>query len=126
MFSACLSAQQQTYTPGGGGGGGSATVPVTTVAASGSTQTITFAANGDIAYDITLSANCTFTITQPTTNSKFRKIILIIHPATFQATLPVSSSNLAWSSGSAPVPSTSAVTLITIGFGVGTLVLGGI
>src|ERR1700727_2395532 len=125
MFAVVLSAQQQTYTPGGGGGG-SSTTPVTTVAASGSAQTLTFASNGDTAYDITLSANFTFSITSPTSNSTFRRIILVIHPAGFTATLPPSSSTLAWAGGSAPSPSISAITELNIGFGVGTVVLGGI
>lgn len=97
------------------GSGGSSSVPVTVVAASGSTQTIAFASSGNIAYDITLSANCTFTITAPANTGTYRTLTLVIRPASFQATLPASSGALAWSGGSAPTPSTTAVTVITFG-----------
>jgi hypothetical protein len=121
------------YTNGGNAGllgttgnpcGGS--TPVTVIASSGATQTLTFATGGDIVYDITLSANCTISITPPSTTGAWHRLILIIRPAGFQATLPTSSASLVWSGGSPVVPSTTAITLITFG-GTGTApVFGGI
>ena len=103
-----------------------ATVPVTTVASSGTTQTLTFAAAGDIAYDITLSTNCTFAVTPPSGMGTYRRLTLMIRPAGFQATLPASSGSLAWAGGSPPTPSTSAVTLVTFASDGTAPVLGGI
>ncbi len=89
--------------------------PLTVVASSGTSQTLTFASSGDIAYDVTLSAACTFSITAPTNNGTFRRILLIIRPAGYQATLPASSSSLVWAGGAAPVPSTSTYTVLMFG-----------
>lgn len=107
-------------------GGGSSSVPVTTIASSGTTQTLAFASSGDVAYDVTLSANCTFSITAPTNNGTYRKITLVIRPTSFQATLPASSGALAWSGGSAPSPSTTAITVITFGSTGVTPIFGGL
>ena len=73
-------------------------------------------AEGGIVYDVTLSANCTFTITPPAPNGSPQRMTLIIRPNGFTATLPVSGSGLVWkggSTGSAPVLSTSQTTVLS-------------
>lgn len=84
--------------------------PVIALSASG-TQALAFAAMGDVAYDVTLTGNCTFSLSTPPNTGTFQKLLLMIRPAGFQATLPASSAALANAGGSAPTPSTSAVTL---------------
>ena len=85
--------------------------PKTTQTCSGA-QTLNFASYGDTAYEVTLTGNCTVTIVDPGTPGTLRRITVIIHPASYQATLPASSSSLLWSGGSAPVPSTTTDTII--------------
>lgn len=91
----------------------SGSAPAVTVATVSGTYALTFASGADIAYDLTLSGNCTFTLTAPSTGSIARRIILWIHPAGFTATLPASSSSLAWAGGSPPAVTG---TLTRIGF----------
>jgi hypothetical protein len=90
--------------------GGSST-PNTSASCSG-TQTLSFASSGDDAFEITLTANCAFTLVDPGTLGVLRRLTLIIHPSGYQATLPSSSSSLMWTGDSAPVPSTSTDTVI--------------
>ena len=111
---------------GSSGGSTVATVPVTTIAASGATRTLVFASSGDIAYDVTLSQACTFTLGTAPSNGTFQRIYLIIRPAGFQATLPPSSASLAYAGGAAPTPSTSAITEIAYASDGTAPVLGGV
>jgi hypothetical protein len=90
--------------------GGSST-PNTSASCSG-TQALSFGSSGDVALEITLAANCAFTVTDPGTPGALRHLTLIIHPAAYQATLPASSDSLVWNGGSAPVPSTSSDTIV--------------
>ncbi|HTV07814.1 MAG TPA: hypothetical protein VMD97_02060 [Candidatus Aquilonibacter sp.] len=76
------------------------------------TQALSFSTSGDIAYNVTLSANCTFSVSDAGSAGTLRKLTLIIHPAGFTSTLPVSSGSLVWSGGSPPAVSTSATTVI--------------
>ena len=80
---------------------------VTTIAASGASQTLAFPASGSAAYDITLTANCTFTLTGGKAG-EFQTLTVILRQgigAGFLATLP---SGIIWESGIPPVPNTMA------------------
>lgn len=83
-----------------------ATVGVTTVSASGSSQSVTFPTTGSRAYDITLSASCTFTVSGGTVG-ELQVVTLIIRGGAggFSVTLPT---NVRWKNGSAPSVDTSA------------------
>jgi hypothetical protein len=85
---------------------------IITVASSGATQTVTLLPSASV-YEITLSANCTFSFATSTFTSVSQKATLIIHPAGFTSTFPASSGTLAWNGGSAPTASTSAVSVIS-------------
>jgi len=104
-----LAAKAQSASSAGVPGGSS--TPKTTETCSGS-YALNFAAFGDTAYEITLSADCAFTVADTSSAGTLRHLTLIIHPAGFQATLPAASGSLLWSGGSTPVPSTSGDTII--------------
>jgi hypothetical protein len=57
---------------------GSSVVDVTTVAASSTAQTLTVPTTGDSAYDITLTANCTFTWTGTGATGKLQTVSLLL------------------------------------------------
>ncbi len=85
----------------------SGTTPVTTIATSGSSRTITFPATGNITYDVTLTANCTFTVAGGTAG-ELQTITLILRQdgtAGRVATLPAS---IKWPGGVIPTPNTAA------------------
>lgn len=71
-------------TPGtaGSGGGGSSIVAVTTIASSGTAQALAFPASGNAAYDVTLTGNCTFTLTGGTAGQIQRVQLLTRQDAT--------------------------------------------
>ena len=93
---------------------GPATVPVVTVASSGTSQALTFAASGSRAYDVTLSANCSFTISGGT-NGELQTVSLLIRGGAggFSVSLPT---NVKWKGGSAPSVDTSAGSLFILRF----------
>ena len=83
----------------------------------GGTQSLTFASSGDIEYNVSLTSNCTFSITPPTTPNGYQRLILAITPNGFQATLPASvPGTLLNSGGAAPAPSASAKTIYTYAY----------
>lgn len=89
-------------------GGNTVVVPV-----SGAAQTLVFPPVGDITYDVTLSANCTFTVTRTNTVAGRRqRIVLMIRNPTggFTTTLPT----VQWSNGVAPTIATTAGSYIEI------------
>ena len=89
---------------------------VTTVATSGAAQTIAFPAYGAAAYDVTLSANCTFTIsaTNAVAGQRTSIFLTLRNPAgTFTTTLP---GTIKWSNGSALTIATTAGTVTLIEF----------
>ena len=83
---------------GYGTGGGAAVV---TVASSGATQTLTVPSSGDVAYDITLTANCALTLTGGTVGFAQLVTVLLRQDATAgrSCTLPT---NIRWSGGYPP------------------------
>lgn len=89
--------------PTSSSGGG--TTPTTAIATSGAAQSLAFPANGDVCYDITLSANCTITLTGGT-GGEFQTMTLILrNQGGFAPTLPAT---IKWQGGVAPVPNTLA------------------
>jgi len=87
---------------------------VTTVAVSGATQTVAFGTYGSSAYDITLSANCTFTFTAPTTLVAQRQSMFLNirnTAGTFTMTWPGA---LKWSNGTVPTFVTTAGTVYLV------------
>lgn len=89
-----------------GGGGGATVTPVTIVATSGSAQTITFPASGNAVFDVTLNADCTFTLAGGTAG-QYQTITLIIRQdvtAGHTPTLPAAR----WPGSITPTPNTLA------------------
>lgn len=81
--------------------------PVTTVAASGASEDLAFPSFGNIAYDVTLTADCTFTITGGAAG-QLQTITLILRQdgtAGRVATLPAA---IKWPAGVAPSLNTAA------------------
>lgn len=89
-------------------------IPVLAVSASGATQALLFPSSGSRAYDITLTANCTFSISGGSAG-ELQTLTLILRGGTggFSATLPT---NVKWKGGSAPVLDTTSgsISLIRI------------
>ena len=108
-------------------GGGSSSTPVTTIASSGASQALAFPASGSACYDVTLTANCTFTLTGGTAGQYQRVTLILRQDATAGrvATLP---SGVKWTSGVTPTPNTVAGKIDVFYFhtpDAGTTVLGG-
>lgn len=83
-----------------------ATVPVTTIAASGSSQSLIFSSFGSRAYDVTLNANCSFSVSGGSVG-ELQTLTLILRGGSggFTAALP---GNVKWKGGAAPTVDTSA------------------
>lgn len=81
-------------------------VPVLAVSASGTSQALSFPLAGSRAYDITLTANCTFSISGGTTG-ELQTVSLIIRGGSggFAVVLPA---NVKWKGGNAPAIDTSS------------------
>lgn len=97
----------------------SAATPVITIAASGASRAMTFAATGDAAFDVTLSANCTFTLSGGTAGQYQRITLIVRQPAsgtTYTATLPPQSSNMRYNGGAPPATSTTLGSISLIDF----------
>lgn len=80
---------------------------VTSVPSSGATEVISFPESGNISYDVTLTANCTFTVTGGT-EGELQTITLILRQdgtAGRVATLPAV---IKWPNGVAPILNTAA------------------
>ncbi len=87
---------------------------VTTIATSGTAKTLVFPTTGSVAYDVTLTANCTFTIDASAATAGQRQTIylLVRNPSgSFTTTLPGS---VKWSNAAAPTIATTAGTVIEI------------
>ena len=80
---------------------------VTTIPESGTAQVLTFPASGNAVYDVTLTANCTFTFAGGLVGRQQVITLYLRQDATAGrvATLPAS---VKWPGGSAPVPNTAA------------------
>lgn len=105
---ACVPAKAQSASSAGVPGGSS--TPTTTQTCSGS-EALSFAAFGDTAYEVTLSADCAFTVADTSAAGTLRHLTLIIHPAGHQATLPAANGSVVWT-GSVPTPSTTTDTIV--------------
>lgn len=84
-----------------GGGGGSTTVPVTTIASSGAAQTLPFAASGDKAFVITLTANCTLSFSGGVVGQRQSVYVRAVQDPTAGRTLTFSGI-AGWTGGIAP------------------------
>ena len=80
--------------------GGSSTVPVTTIAASGASQSLAFPTSGSKAYDVTLTGNCAFTLSGGAAG-QLQMITLVVRGGAggFTPALP---SGIKWPGGIAP------------------------
>lgn len=87
--------------------GGGAAVPVTVVAASGASQALAFPASGSAAYDLTLTANCTLSLTGGTAGQQQTITVYLRQDSTAGrvVTLPA---GVRWPGGVAPTPGTAA------------------
>ena len=92
---------------GGSQPGGSASTPVTTVAASGASQALAFPASGSVAYDVTLTANATFTLTGGTAGQN-QTVVLYLRQDATAGRSPTLPSGVKWPGGVAPTPNTAA------------------
>lgn len=100
-----------TWAPQVGGGG---TVPVTTVATSGTSQALSFAAAGSKAYDVTLTGNCAFTITGGAANQdQTLKLWVRAGAGGFTPSFP---NTVVWRGGTAPSAALGSGALLTISF----------
>lgn len=93
------------------------TNPVTVVAVGGAAQTVAFAAYGNSAYDITLTANITFTFTAPPTVPTGNVQMMILHVRNIAGAWTMTwPAGLKWSNGTVPTFVTTAGThyVITI------------
>lgn len=87
----------------------------TVVAASGAAQTVSFGTYGSAAYDITLSANCTFTFTAPTTlPSGYRQSMFLRIRNTAGAFTMTWPGTMKWNNGTTPTFVTTAGTIYEI------------
>ena len=77
--------------------------PVTTIAASGTSQAVAFAASGNNAYDITLSANCTISLS----GGVFQHLTLVLRQPASGATYSVTLPGAKYAGGTAPAVSTT-------------------
>ena len=111
----------QTYqSPGfvsGASGSAAALVSVTTVPASGATQSLAMAASGDRVLDVTLAAATTFgNLTGGSSGQLQRLILYIRQPASGTTYAPTLPTNCKWAAGSAPVVSTAAGSITRLVF----------
>lgn len=83
------------------------TVPVTTVATSGTSQALAFPASGSVGYDITLTANCTITITGGTAGQQ-QSITIWLRQDSTAGRVPTLPAGIKWQGGIAPTPNTLA------------------
>ncbi len=84
----------------------STVTPVTPVASSGTAQIVTFPAYGDICYDITMTADCTFAITGGT-SGQYQLMTLILRQDATAGRIPTFPGTVTWAGGSVPVPNTA-------------------
>ena len=89
------------------GGGGATSVPVTTVAASGTTQTLAAPASGSKAYDITLTGDCTLTLSGGTAGQQ-QTITAYLRQGGTGGRAVVLPAGVRWPSGVIPTPGTAA------------------
>lgn len=82
---------------------------VTVIAASGAAQTLTFPAYGSVAYDITLTGNCTFTVTGGTPGQRQTIYLTLRQDATAGRTVTLPT--VKWSNGAALTFVTTAGTV---------------
>lgn len=81
---------------------------VTTIAASGAAQALAFPAYGSVAYDVTLTANCTFSVTGGLAGQRQTIYLTLRNPTgAFTTTLPT----VKWSNGTALTIVTTAGTV---------------
>jgi hypothetical protein len=81
--------------------------PVTTVGSATASQALVFATSGNNCYDITLTQNCTITLTGGTTG-QYQQCVLIIRQNSTAGWTPTLPSGVKWSGGVAPTPNTTA------------------
>jgi hypothetical protein len=84
-----------------------ASTPTTVVATSGAAQTLTAAASGSVAYDITLTANCTLTLAGGVAGQQQSITVYLRQDAT-AGRVAVLPTGVKWPGGVAPVPGTLA------------------
>jgi len=91
-----------------------AAVPVITAAVSGSSQALSFPSSGSRAYDVTLTANCSFSLSGGAAG-ELQTVTLVVRGGAggFTAALPA---NVKWKGGAAPTLDTSANSLNVIRF----------
>ena len=106
---------------------GSSSTPVTTIASSGASQALAFPASGSACYDVTLTANCTFTLTGGTAG-QYQRVTLILRQDATAGRVAMLPSGVKWTSGVTPTPNTVAGKIDVFYFhtpDAGTTVLGG-
>lgn len=79
--------------------------PVVQVASSGAAQAIAFPSSGDRCYDVTLNANCTFTLSGGAAG-QLQTITLIIRQSGGGGFIPTLPSSIKWPNGTPPTPNT--------------------
>ena len=101
---------------------GTSAIPVSTVAASGATQALAFPTAGDAAFDITLSASCTVSLSGGTAGLKQTLTARYKQPSSGGYVVSYGTA-IQWPFGSAPTPNTTAsrydvIEYLTFGDGV--------
>ncbi len=90
----------------GPSGAGSAIV-VTTIAASGASQTLTAPASGSVAYDVTLTANCTLSLAGGA-GGQMQSITIFLRQDGPAGRVPILPAGVRWAGGVVPVPNSAA------------------
>jgi hypothetical protein len=86
---------------------GSVSTPVTTVATSGSAQSLSFPSSGSVCYDITLTANCTLTLSGGVVG-EYLTVILVLRQDATAGWTPTLPTGVIWAGGTPPTPNTVA------------------
>ena len=83
-----------------------AAVPVTSVSSSGASQALSFPANGNVAYDITLTADCALTLSGGV-SGQMQQITVLLRQDGAAGHTPTPPSGINWRSGAPPTPNTA-------------------
>ena len=89
-----------------GPAGAGAVIPVIAVASSGASQALVAPAQGSAAYDVTLTSNCTFTLSGGTAG-QMQVVTLFLRQDATAGRVPTLPS-VRWAGGTAPTPNTAA------------------
>lgn len=92
---------------GPAGSGGAVATSLNLVPASGASQALAFAASGDTAYDITLTADCVLTLAGGAAG-QLQKVVLVLRQDGIGGHVPALPAGVRWNGGTPPAANTAA------------------